>query len=123
MHAMTSGAGPRVSGAGVLRWVARLTSLGTVGIILAFAFGEGGAPRPLEWLMLAFFPIGLVVGLLLGWWRELLGGAVAVGSLAMFYVVMIVLGKSVPTTPYFAILGAPGALFLVAGLWRRLGAK
>jgi hypothetical protein len=102
-----------------LRWTARLTSLTSAGIVLMFAFGESGTPTAREWLLLAFFPIGLVLGMGLGWWRELLGGAVALGSLAVFYAILFAFRGSVPTSPYFAILAAPGALFLAAGLWMR----
>ncbi len=101
-----------------LRWLARITSIASIGIILMFAFGEG-TPTAREWVLLAFFPIGLAIGLLLGWWRELTGGVVALSSMVIFYALMFASSGKLPTGPYFAILAAPGLLFLLAGLWSR----
>ena len=104
-----------------IRWVARLTSLGTIAVITAFAFGEG-TPSGREWLLLAFFPIGLLVGLLLGWWNELLGGAVAIANMLAFYAVAFAASGRVPAGPYFALLAAPAVLFLLHGYFARRAA-
>lgn len=108
---------PNTFAATALRWIARLLSLGVVAILAAFAFGEG-TPRPEDWLLLAFFPIGLVLGLIVAWWREIPGALLTLASLAAFYLICFANGK-VPTGPYFAILASPAALFLIAGLLRR----
>lgn len=105
------------SAAGVLRWIARMLSLGVFAILGAFAFGEG-TPRPADWLLLACFPIGPVLGLMLAWWREILGALLTLASLAAFYLLCIAEGRA-PVGPYFAILASPAALFLLAGLLRR----
>lgn len=102
-----------------LRWLARLLSAMSIGIILMFAFGEPGAPSAREWLMLAFFPIGMVVGLMVGWWRELMGGLITIGSLSVFYGLMMMHTQRFPPGPYFAILASPGMLFVIVGLWAR----
>lgn len=101
-----------------LRWAGRLLSLGTIGVIAAFAFGEG-TPKPSEWLLLAFFPIGLLVGLVLAWWREIPGAVVALGSMAAFYAICFVARGGVPTGPWFAVLALPAVVFLIAGVLAR----
>ena len=102
----------------ILRWTARLLSLGTLAIVLAFAFGEG-TPRAKEWLLLAFFPIGLIIGLAIAWWRELPGALIALASMAAFYLACLAASGRVPTGPYFLLLATPALLFLAAGLLRR----
>ncbi len=99
------------------RWIARVLSIVVVGIILAF-LGEG-TPKPKEWLLIAFFPIGLLVGLVLAWWREVGGAIISIGSMAVFYFLCYALSGKFPTGPYFALLASPAAFFLVAGVLAR----
>jgi hypothetical protein len=116
----------------VLRWTARLWSVASGAIILLFFLGEGvfadsfylADITPGEWLMLAFFPSGIVAGMGVAWQREGAGGAITVGSLLAFYGVNAALGYSMPRGPYFALLAAPGLLFLACWLLaRRLNAE
>lgn len=103
----------------VLRWAARLTSLVSIGMLLAFLGpGEKGIPTLPEALLMAFFPFGLMAGMVLGWWKELQGGLMAVGSLAVFYGLMMVQRGQFPSGPYFALFALPGVLFLAAALVR-----
>lgn len=103
----------------VLRWAARLTSIVSIGMLLAFLGpGEKGTPTLPEALLMAFFPFGLMAGMVLGWWKELSGGLVSVGSLAAFYAVVMVQRGHFPTGPYFALFALPGVLFLAAALVR-----
>lgn len=117
---MSSITTPSPISATIARWTARVLSLGTLAIIAAFAFGEG-TPRPEEWVLLAFFPIGLMVGLVLAWWREIGGGLVALGSMAAFYLICALSRGAIPSGPYFAILASPAVLFVLAGVLRRAG--
>ncbi|MCB9156074.1 MAG: hypothetical protein H6645_03025 [Caldilineaceae bacterium] len=60
----------------ILRWIARLGSLLSVAFVLLFLFGEGLVvngvwPTATEWVGLLFFPLGLAIGLLIGWRNEL----------------------------------------------------
>lgn len=101
----------------VVRWIARTWSILNVVLVLAFTIGEslsphGASPTPIE-LVGFVFPIGLVVGQVLAWKREGLGGATTIASFAGFYVYMFILRGSLPRGPYFALLAAPGALFLL----------
>jgi hypothetical protein len=111
----------------VLRGAVRLSSLAVIGVIAAFAFGEPGAPTSRDLILLAFFPVGLVIGLLIGltggWRREILGGCISVGSMLAFYGIMLARSGSVPRTPYFAILTLPAVGFLMCGLLKRFWSR
>src|SRR5581483_5108184 len=92
-----------------LRWLARFTGLLSMGVLLLFMTGEDGllSPqawakvRPADWVLIFFFPFGILVGLALAWWREALGAVVAAGSLAAFYVSEAVLFGRLPGGPWF----------------------
>ncbi|MCU0688134.1 MAG: hypothetical protein MUE97_00075 [Phycisphaerales bacterium] len=94
-----------------------MLSLLTILTIAIFAFGEHGTPTAKDWVLLAFFPIGLLLGLVLAWWRELVGGLIAVISILGFYVAVLIANGHVPTSPYIAILATPGVLFVILGIW------
>src|SRR5438132_2403332 len=54
-----------------LRWTARAASLLSIGIILLFFVGfNPGSVRPGEWVGLAFFPAGVVIGMIVAWWKD-----------------------------------------------------
>lgn len=107
----------------VLRWSARITSAATIAILALFAFGGGepGLPNAREVVLLLFFPVGLIVGLVLGWWRERAGGILALASMGGFYAVYGAMHGGLPRGPYFAILAVPAVLFVVAGMVDRRG--
>lgn len=111
----------------ILRWTARILGLASIGVILLFLFGEGlvvnGAwPTPTEWVGLLFFPIGLMIGLLIAWRNELIGGLFAVGSVAAFYVWAFIVRGGLPRGPYFLLLALPALLFLILA-WRTPAAE
>lgn len=102
--------------------MARLLSIASLGFILLFMFGEGSA-----WLSvgakdiigLVFFPFGLMLGLILGWRRELSGGVIAVGSIALFYLIYgLAINQAIFRGWWFVVLSTPGALFLLYALLR-----
>ncbi len=101
------------------RWVARLLSVATLLFVLAFAFGGNEPlvmPQPREWLLLACFPIGLLTGLAVAWRNEVVGGAIGVGSVAMFYLLDFALSGTVPGGVFFGLLALPALLFLLVGV-------
>ena len=65
---------------------------------------------------LAFFPTGIIVGLLVAFRKELLGGAVTILSLMGFYVWHLAVSGRLAAGPWFALIAAPGLLFLLVGL-------
>jgi hypothetical protein len=103
-----------------LTCIARLTSIAVIALLALFAFGEPSPwPTPSEWLMLAFFPIGIVFGLILAWWREVLGACVAIVSVLLFFVLWAKARGTLPPNPLlFAVFAAPAPIFLSAGLLR-----
>jgi hypothetical protein len=106
----------------LLRWSARLLSAFTIGFILLFMFGEEAnwsAVTMRDMVGLIFFPIGLMLGLVLAWRRELAGGLVAVGSMALFFLVYgLVINRAVFMGWWFLILSVPAVLFLAYGIAR-----
>jgi len=109
--------------AGVVRWVARVSAVCSLGLILAFLIGEppvASHVTPSQWVALAFFPAGVGAGMVFGWWREGMGGAITIASLAIFYAIRFVTTGMVPTGWAFPALAAPGVLFLLSwGLGRK----
>ena len=102
-----------------IRWLARAWSLLSIGFVLLIVVGETLGdpvlPRGIEWLLLFFFPFGGLVGLILAWRREALGGAIALGSLFAFYVVEYAASGNLAGGPWFGLIAFPGLLFLLAG--------
>jgi hypothetical protein len=108
-----------------LRWIARIAGIALVGIVLLFFIGEGFNPlrlTPHEALMMALFWTALV-GLLVGWRREGLGGALTVGSLLVFGFLEWLKTGSLRQLLPFAIIGLPGLLFLCCAAWESGAAK
>jgi len=107
-----------------VRWTARVASAVSLLLLAAFAFGphERGHATRQEWVGLAFFPIGVALGLLVAWRYELAGALLAVGSLGAFYVVYgWWIRGALPRGPYFFLFTAPAVLFLIASLLTRRG--
>jgi hypothetical protein len=103
-----------------LRWTARVWSVASVALVLAFIVGEGVKPSgPSEWLGFLFFPLGISVGMILAWWKEGLGGSITVGSLLTFYVVHRTTAGTFPKGWAWLAFAAPGFLFLLSSHWSR----
>jgi hypothetical protein len=103
---------------------ARIWSLASIAFVLIFVLGElrnghGPTPTGAEWIGLAFWPSGVIVGLIVGWFRKGLGGAIAIGSLVAFYVWNLLERGTFPRGPYFILVAGPGVLFLLAWLYSR----
>jgi glucose-6-phosphate-specific signal transduction histidine kinase len=85
---------------------------------MLFAFGGNEqsvlAARGSEAVGLLFFPLGILIGMVLGWRHELWGGLVTVGSLVAFYLWHAFSSGGLPTGPYFLLFALPGSLFLPA---------
>ena len=109
-----------------LRWTARILSVFGIGILLLFIFGEVLDVSKATWKELAIillFPLGLLSGLILGWEEEVKGGALAVVSVVLFYLVYdVAIGGSMRGA-WVLLFGIPGLLFLIHGLVTSRGRK
>lgn len=106
-------------------WVARIWSLASIGFVLLFVFadvlsGNGARPTQGEWIGLVLWPTGVVLGLVVAWFRAELGGAIATASLIAFYLWGFLERGRFPGGPYFVLVAAPGILFLLSSLLSRL---
>jgi len=96
--------------------LARAASVLSLALLVMFAFSGGNWPSPREWLLIAFFPVGVAVGTVLAWHREVLGGAVTLVGLVGFYAIAAVADASRPLGPWFVAFALPGLLLLACGL-------
>jgi hypothetical protein len=83
----------------------------------------GSGPASIRgWLYLALFPLGFSFGYFIGWRWPTVGGAI---SLACMAASLMVIGKTLPLTPYlfWGVLSVPGMLFLIAGWQLRAQTK
>jgi hypothetical protein len=108
-----------------IKWAARVTAILLFGMVLAFAIGEG-PPNPFHMTArenaqtAAFFLVW--GGLLVGCFRDGLGGALVLGGLLAFYLINLAISGRLPggAFPLFAV---PGVLFTAGFMLRRLGAR
>ena len=101
----------------VFRWLARLTSLLSVGIVAMFLLAEPFNPlhvRPREWVGFVCFPSGVMIGLIVAWFKEGLGASISLVSLAAFYLIYgWAMGSNVNSIA-FVVFASPAFLFLIA---------
>ena len=101
----------------VIELLARVGSIASITLLVLIFFGEGSF-RPSEisrneWIGLAFFPLGVVIGMVIAWWKEGVGSVVTLGSLIGFYLVYGYLMRNHIGGWWFFIFASPGFLFLV----------
>jgi hypothetical protein len=100
------------------RWIARIVSTFAVVIIVAIAIGEG-MPNPLTqpaYVQIGFVGLALIVGgFFTGWRWELAGGVLSLVGVCLIFGPSIVNGK---ITWFFAVLIAPGVLYITSHLLR-----
>jgi hypothetical protein len=104
----------------VVRWVARVWSIASIGLVIAFLIGEGFHPEQLslaERIGFLFFPVGICIGMVLAWWKEGLGGSITVGSLLTFYLIHVATAGALPKGWAWIAFAAPGFLFVLC--WYR----
>ncbi len=108
----------------IFRWVARITSLLSIAVLLMFLFGEEFDTSKItrnQWVGFSFFPIGLVIGFIAGWKNELIGGSISVLSLLGFYFIYgLMLTGKIPSGFGFIVFALPGFLFLACGIYAYL---
>lgn len=108
----------------VLRWTARTMSAISIGVIALFIIGEGFNPTRIslpEWALFAFFPFAVVVGLIVAWRNEWIGGTIVMGGLLGFYLTHALLADGhLPSGWAYGMFASPGLLFLLYAMLTRL---
>ena len=105
-----------------LKWIPRMASALSFVIIGLFLFGGNEPLQPIsghELIGFAFFPVGVLLGMAVGWRWQITGGAVSMLSLGAFYLWHFIATGSIALGPWFIIFSSPGLLFLVFGLLER----
>jgi hypothetical protein len=105
-----------------LRIVARAASVVCLAIIFLFFLSEDFEFANVtagQWIGFGFFPVGVLVGLVLAWEEELIGGAITLASVAGFYLVYgWFLNSTFRMGWAFLPFIIPGLLFLAYGYLR-----
>ena len=100
----------------IIEFLARVGSIASVTLLVLIFMNEPFRDSEIsrnEWIGLAFFPIGVVIGLVLAWWKEGVGSVLTVGSLIGFYVVYGYLLSNHIGGWWFIVFASPGFLFLL----------
>lgn len=98
----------------LVEFLARAGSVISIILLLLLFEAEVRHPSeiaPREWFGLVFFPIGVVVGMTIAWWKEGLGVSITVGSLLAFYLVYGYLLQYHIAGWAFVIFASPAFLF------------
>ena len=100
----------------VIELLARVGSIASVTLLALLFMGEPfreGEISSNEWVGLMFFPIGIVIGMIIAWWKEGIGSVVTVVSLVGFYLVWGYLLRNHIGGWVFIAFASPGFLFLL----------
>lgn len=101
-------------------WVARLGALASIAVLSLFVIGsiQSGDPVPTfsEAVGIACFPIGVVVGMIIGWRQPMTGAVVSLISLLAFYVWSYVVSGRLNNGPYFILFTLPAVFYLLGAL-------
>jgi len=101
--------------ASISRWTARIGSLAVVGFLLVFLVSE---EFPLDTVLLLFFPVGVILGLIVAWFLEGIGSTITIVSITAFYLIHYCHSGTLPSGPFFLITVAPSVFFLLSNLLR-----
>lgn len=107
----------------IVRWSARAASLASLGLLAMFATSGGAAPSAFEWLLLALFPVGVAIGMVVAWWREILGGGITAVSLGAFYAIISLDAARPPMGPWFVVFASPALALLACGVMTRVARR
>ena len=107
----------------VIELLARLGSIASITLIVLIFWSEAVHPSQIsriEWIGLLFFPIGVMIGMVVAWWKEGLGSTITVGSLVAFYVIYGYIFKNHIGGWAFIVFASPSFLFLLHWLFRNV---
>ena len=104
----------------LLHWTARVLSLAVLGLVFLFFIGEGSfnpvTMTARESVLMVFFLL-TCMGLVVAWRWEAVGGALAILSMALFYVANWMFSGHYPRGWAFAAMLMPALLFLLCSLF------
>jgi len=109
-----------------VEFLARIASAISIALLLMLFQPEALHPSqvsPREWFALVFFPVGVIVGLAVAWWREGLGVSITLGSLLAFYFVYGYLMRYHIGGWAFVIFASPAFLFFFYWVLRQASHK
>src|SRR5688500_16288475 len=104
----------------LIEMLARVGSIASITLLLMLFAGEGLHPSQVarrQWFGLVFFPLGVMVGMAIAWWKEGLGAAITLGSLLAFYFVYGYLMRYHVAGWAFLVFASPAFLFLLHWLF------
>lgn len=107
---------------GLVEVLARAGSVISITLLLLLFQAEALHPSevaPREWFGLVFFPVGVIVGLTIAWWKEGLGVSITLGSLLAFYFVYGYLLEYHLGGWAFVMFASPAFLFFFHWFLRR----
>ena len=100
----------------LIEMLARVGSIASITLLITLFAGEALHPSevaPREWVGLFFFPFGVMVGMVIAWWKEGLGAAITLGSLLGLYLVYGYFMQYHIAGWAFMVFAFPSLLFLV----------
>jgi hypothetical protein len=79
-----------------IRWIARIWGIFIIILFLIFGIGEGVVesfvtPTWQELVLLFFIPLTLVVGIVIAWFKEVIGGIIIISSVLLFNITDVLL--------------------------------
>jgi CheY-like chemotaxis protein len=98
----------------LIEMLARVGSIASIILLLMLFAGEGLHPSELprnEWIGLLFFPLGVMIGMVIAWWKEGVGAVVTMGCLLGFYLVWGYLLRNHIGGWAFVVFASPSFLF------------
>ncbi len=105
--------------AAIMHWAARVCGIAVAGFVIVFFIGEGNISQmmrvsALEIAMLACIPLLLVVGIIVAWKKELIGGIIIMASVLAFIVLQVISSGYFSGLMIFASMMIPGLLFIIS---------
>lgn len=104
----------------VIELLARVSSVASITLLLLLFQAEIRDPSEIsrgDWFGLIFFPIGVIIGMALAWWKEGVGAAITLGSLLAFYLVYGYFMRYHIAGWAFIVFASPAFLFLLHWLF------
>ncbi|HEX7331310.1 MAG TPA: hypothetical protein VF290_07415 [Pyrinomonadaceae bacterium] len=104
----------------IVELLARVGSVASITFLLVLFQGEMRNPSEIssgEWSGLIFFPIGVIIGMVVAWWKEGAGAAITLGSLLGFYLVYGYFMRYHIAGWAFFVFASPSLLFLLHWLF------